>query len=152
MENSSPLLYTFSPGCHRGGITSLTDSKEAVITYRLQRARESLEEACMMVDSRHYNAALNRLYYSCFYAVSALLSSRNLSSVKHTGVRALFGQHFIKTGLVSQDLGALYNDLFEYRQQSDYEDFFRAEPPLLSAMLSQAEQFIEVIGKLAFSD
>lgn len=126
----------------------MTEQGDALIAYRLQRAREALEEARLLADHGHTNAAVNRLYYACFYAVSALLYSHGFSAVKHSGVRSLFGRHFVKTGLVSKELGAFYNDLFEYRQESDYEDFFQIDPQLLAPWLAQAQQFIEVITDL----
>ena len=126
----------------------MTEHSNALIAYRLQRAREALEEARLLADHRHTNAAVNRLYYACFYAVSALLYSRGFSAVKHSGVRSLFGRHFVKTGLVSKELAAFYNDLFESRQESDYEDFLRIDPQLLTPWLDQAQRFIDAIADL----
>lgn len=47
--------------------------QQPVIRYRLERAHEALEEARLLLDAEHANAAANRLYYACFYAVQALL-------------------------------------------------------------------------------
>jgi hypothetical protein len=51
----------------------MTSEKQALVTYRLERARQSLEEAMLLLEAGHANAYVNRLYYACFYAVSALL-------------------------------------------------------------------------------
>ena len=102
-------------------------NKNELIEYRIKKAKQTIIEAEAMAKISHWNACTNRLYYSCFYAVLALLTTRNLSSSKHTGVRALFNLHFIKTNLLPQELGKLYNNLFIFRQQSDYEDFFEME-------------------------
>ncbi|MEW6352350.1 MAG: HEPN domain-containing protein [Thermodesulfobacteriota bacterium] len=64
----------------------------------------------------------NRLYYACFYAVSALLVRDGMSSSKHAGVRGLFHRQFVKTGSVPKELAAIYKDLFERRQEGDYVD------------------------------
>ena len=127
----------------------MTGSDGELIEYRMERAHEALEEARLMASYGHANTAVNRLYYACFYAVSALLQSRGLSAAKHSGIRSLFGQHFVKTGLVSKELAAFYNDLFESRQESDYEDFFRVDPQLVGPWLDKAEQFIEAIVELS---
>jgi len=68
----------------------------ALVGYRLARARETLEEARLMAQARHWDGCVNRLYYACFYAVTALFVAHGLSSAKHSGVRSLFGQHFVK--------------------------------------------------------
>ena len=41
--------------------------------YRLQRAHETMKEALVMSRESFYNAAVNRLYYACYYAAIALL-------------------------------------------------------------------------------
>ena len=47
------------------------ESRIALIHYRFQRADLTLKEALIMNDAGHYNAAINRLYYACYYAVVA---------------------------------------------------------------------------------
>src|SRR5688572_18098055 len=98
---------------------------QALIQYRLERAQESLDDALLMANAESWNTYVNRLYYSCFYAVSALLVRDGLSSSRYTGIRSLFNQHYVRTGVVPRDLARLYNDLFERRQESDYADFVR---------------------------
>lgn len=38
------------------------------------KAHESLEDAATVMEAGHLAFAVNRLYYACFYAVSALLA------------------------------------------------------------------------------
>ena len=92
--------------------------REAVASQRTLPFREKL---CHL----NWNACVNRLYYSCFYAVSALLARDGLSSSRHTGVRSLFNRHYVRPGKVPRELARLYNDLFERRQEGDYADFVR---------------------------
>jgi uncharacterized protein (UPF0332 family) len=51
----------------------MTQPKDELIKYRLQRAESALEEAGVMADMQHWETCINRLYYACFYAVNALL-------------------------------------------------------------------------------
>ena len=127
----------------------MTPERQTLVGYRLQRARETVEEARVLLETDHANACVNRLYYACFYAVNALLASRGLSASKHSGVRSLFGQHFVKTGLIPTELGKFYNDLFESRQESDYDDFFRVDAEKLPHMLEVASRFIDTVEALA---
>jgi uncharacterized protein (UPF0332 family) len=71
------------------------DPTKALINYRIERAEETYKEALLMRDADHWNACANRLYYACFYAVSALLVTYGLSSSKHSGIKSLFNQHII---------------------------------------------------------
>lgn len=120
-----------------------------LIQYRLDRARETFEEALLMQREEHWNTCANRLYYACFYAVTALLTRNGLSSSKHTGVKALFNQHFVKTGQVSRENGKLYNQLFEDRQEGDYVDFVLFDRETVEPWIPKVEQFIESISLLA---
>ncbi len=60
----------------------MTSGREDLTRYRMNRARKSLEEAEIMANTGHWNTCVNRLYYACFYAVTALLARHNLSSSK----------------------------------------------------------------------
>ena len=114
----------------------------AIIRFRLGRAREALEEASLLADTGHWNACVNRLYYSCFYAVSALLAVEALSASKHTGVRSLFHQRCVRTGRFPRELGALYDDLFETRQEGDYVDFVELREADVRPWIDQARDFV----------
>ena len=51
----------------------MSHEAEEIVGYWMGRARESIDEAELMADARHWNAALNRLCYACFYAVTGLV-------------------------------------------------------------------------------
>ena len=119
-----------------------------LIAYRLERARESLEEAKILLERGHGNTFVNRLYYACFYAVSALLLSRGLSSAKHSGIRSLFHQNFVKANLVSVELGHLYDKLFDNRQKGDYADLVRFDVEEVSEWYGEAREFVETVEKI----
>ena len=51
----------------------------ALISYRLERSRESLRAAEIMVENSMFTFSMNRVYYAMFYAVQALLVSRKVS-------------------------------------------------------------------------
>lgn len=126
----------------------MTEWSRDLISYRLARANETMEDALILANAGRWNACVNRLYYSCFYVVSALLVRHGLSSSKHTGVRSLFNKHYVKTGKVPKDLARIYNDLFERRQEGDYIDFVRFQESQVLPWISEAEQLIEHITSL----
>ncbi|CAK8725621.1 hypothetical protein KKHLCK_17195 [Candidatus Electrothrix laxa] len=69
--------------------------KEDIVRYRLERAEETYQEALLMQREKHWNTCANRLYYACFYAVSALLQQHDFSSGKHSGVKAFFNRDIL---------------------------------------------------------
>jgi hypothetical protein len=126
----------------------MTDETRTLIAYRLQRAREALDEAALLLERNHNNTFVNRVYYACFYSVTALLLTQNLFSAKHSGVRSLFHQHFVKTGLVGIELGQLFDKFFDNRQKGDYADMVRFEKEKVQGWLDEAKMFVEVIEKV----
>jgi len=72
--------------------------KSDLIAYRLKRATETLHEINFHLENGFWNTAINRLYYACFYAASALLLANDINASTHSGVRQMLGLHFIRTG------------------------------------------------------
>lgn len=121
---------------------------KTLINYRLERAHEALDEALILLERGHANTFINRLYYACFYAVSALLLTKELSSSKHSGVRALFLQNFVKSGIVDRKMGKLYDKLFDTRQKGDYADLVRFNLDEVRPWLKDVESFVESLERL----
>lgn len=119
-----------------------------IVRYRMARSKEALDDARFLAEGRRTTACVNRIYYACFYAVSALLLTHGFSSSTHTGVRTLFGQHFIKTHLIAYDFGELYSELFQVRHRNDYIDLTEIPPSNITPWLTQAMRLIETIDAL----
>lgn len=123
------------------------DDWKKLSARRMEKARETLEEARLMAEHEHWRACINRLYYACFYAVGALLASKALSSKTHSGTRSLFAQHFVKPGLISKDHADFYDMLFDQRQRGDYEDFFDVDSAAVRPWLPRAEAFVKAVAR-----
>jgi uncharacterized protein len=122
--------------------------KEELIRYRQKKARQTLEDAALLFHSGRLVSTLNRLYYALFYEVVALLLTADLSSAKHTGVRALFNENFVKTGKVPVELGRFYARMFDFRQKGDYGDFVEFEREKVKEWLDQASIFIDEVDRI----
>jgi uncharacterized protein (UPF0332 family) len=96
--------------------------RDEIVKYRIRRAKETYGEVQVLVENNFLNGAINRLYYSCFYAVLALLTHNEIDTRTHAGARQMFGLHFIKPGLFDQELGQFYTAIFNSRQTGDYDD------------------------------
>ena len=64
-----------------------TESRKALIDYRLQRAVETLKEADYNAAGNYFNTAVNRLYYAAFYATSALMLAYEVECSTHSGIK-----------------------------------------------------------------
>jgi uncharacterized protein (UPF0332 family) len=119
----------------------MISSNDELIKYRTNRSLETLKEADLLIQNEFWNASINRIYYACYYAVSALLLKSNIDSNSHKGIRQMFGFHFIQTGLVSKEDGRLFSDLFDRRQTGD-DDFVFYEEETVKIFFHEAEGFI----------
>lgn len=91
----------------------------------------------------YYNSAVNRLYYACFYAASALLLKNELETNTHKGVKTLLGLHFIKPGKLEIKYGNIYQQLFNNRQAGDYEDFNFCDSQTFENLYPKARDFVD---------
>ena len=118
---------------------------DGLIKERIRKAKDTLEAAELLALENHWNSAINRLYYSAFYAVLALLAKLNARTSTHSGAKSEFYRLFIKTGRIDKKYGELYTDLFSKRQEGDYEDFLNFTQEEISPLLPRVEEFIEII-------
>jgi len=124
------------------------NEKEEVINYKLSRANECLTEAEFLLKNNFLNTAVNRLYYACFYAVSALLYDNGIKAKTHSGVIQMLSLHFISTGMVSKESGKFYSEIFDLRQESDYENFIEFDENEVAVLFLPAKKMITEIKQL----
>lgn len=120
---------------------------QLLVAYRIKRAKETLEEADLLIAGCRYNAAVNRLYYACYYAVIALLVKNRILAQTHDGVKQMFGLHFVVNGKLDRRYSRFYSQLFNARMSGDYDDFLFYDAEMLSVLRPQAAEFIEQIEK-----
>ena len=101
-----------------------TTPKEEYIAYRLNKAEEVFEAAKILYDAAQWNSCINRLYYSCFYAASALLMRRDIGAKSHSGVIAKFSETAVVSGEMTSDEYRVYSKLLNWRTKGDYSDLF----------------------------
>ena len=114
-------------------------SKSDFVNYRISKSHETFNDAKLLATNERWNSSMNRLYYSSFHLITALLLKHQIKAETHNGVRTQFFLNFIKTGIVDKESGKLYADLFEWRQESDYADFIEFDRETVLPMLQQVE-------------
>lgn len=128
------------------------DERKALVSNKVRRARETWEETKGIIKSGYWYAAANRMYYACYYMTSALLLKIGQSAHTHGGTIGLFGLHFVKTGIVSSDLGKFYSQLFELRQTGDYDDWKVVTESDVRPLVSIAEEYLDTLENLIRMD
>ena len=108
---------------------SLSDEERRImVQLEMERARKTFNEVDILKAAELWNGVSNRLYYAVYHAISALLIHDGHQVNTHHGSHAMFGQQYVKTGILPADYGRLYNQLQTMREQSDYNCAFEADP------------------------
>lgn len=127
-------------------------SKDELVKYRLERAKEAFEDGEILISKKRWNSAANRMYYACFYIMSAYLAKRDLRATTHSGLKATFNRELVKTGKIEREEGKLFNKLFGIRQEADYEDFYEVEENDLKPLIPKIKNLIEEIESIIKED
>ena len=102
----------------------LENTRLALAKYRLEKALECYNDAVSAYESGSYNAAANRIYYSIFHAMRAVLVLSGFDSRKHSGIISVFRQQYIKNGVFDVKYSETIELGFKLRGKSDYDDFY----------------------------
>lgn len=116
-----------------------------IVRYRLENAKKTLAEVEVHRDNGYFNTAVNRMYYACYYAASALLIAFGIETKSHDGVRQQLGKQVVLSGKLPAELGKFYSQLFFKRTSADYEDFIDQTLETVNDLLPQAHLFIQTI-------
>ncbi len=108
----------------------------------LQKGRHAIRAAEILFREQETDFAAGRAYYAMFYIASALLAENDLRSGKHSGVHALFGEHFAKSGRVNSKFHRFLLDAFDRRIQADYGFDALISREEVAIMLDQAREFL----------
>jgi uncharacterized protein (UPF0332 family) len=129
-------------------VTTEEGGPGALSLGRLKRARQHLKSARDLLSHDDFTDSVSRSYYAVFQAARALLALEQLESRKHSGVIALFNRHFVKTGRVEKQLGAVLMDARRHRELADYSELVEFSCEDAEAQLKDAEMFVEKVAML----
>ncbi len=128
----------------------MTD-KQALFTYRLTQAEETLADAKKMLqNSLSPRSIINRAYYSMFYAILALFlkADVNLKTSKHAGIISIFDKEFVHAGKIDKHYSKILHKMFDARQEGDYKEFVKLSFNDATESVKLAEEFLESIKEV----
>ncbi len=132
-------------------MTLSAEDRNTIVNNRIEKSKQTLNEAKQIIELELWPAAANRLYYAAYNIVTALLIQNGYTTQTHAGVIRLFSQHYIKTEIVPYETGRTYTQLFELRQSGDYDDWRILKDIDILPMLERTETFIQTIQQLLYS-
>ncbi len=122
--------------------------KDDLIRYRLEKSAITFNEAKSLAESGYWGGCANRLYYSCFYCVIALLAKDDVMASTHNGVRTEFFRRYIKTETLDRKYSSLYTELMSKCQESDYDDFLEFKQEDILPLINEVDKFLNTLREL----
>ena len=111
----------------------------------MENANNTLKEVESHIQNGFYNMAVNRMYYACYYAASAILIANSVETKSHDGVRRMVGQELVLKGIIDAEYGRFYSQLFSKRETGDYEDFINHDLNTVESLFPVARSFVAII-------
>lgn len=87
----------------------------------MDKAVRSLDAAKDLLASNNTDFSSSRSYYAAFYAIQALMLTKNITYSKHAGVISGFNEHFIKEKIFPKEYSKHISRLFRERHIGDYD-------------------------------
>ena len=110
-----------------------------------EKAKRFLRTAELSLNDGDYDSCASRCYYAMFFITEALLLTKDLRASSHKGVINLFGEHFIKTGIIRRELGKVLRRAYDLRQRGDYATWLMVTGDESKEMLRDAIVFVSEI-------
>ena len=109
--------------------------------YRMEKAKEILDDAEYVFQKSRFMVSVNRSYYAMFTAARALLALEEKDSSKHSGVISLFNQWIVKPGKFSKNISRFLVKAKALREDADYGDFVKITKEDGRIQLERAKKF-----------
>lgn len=119
-----------------------------VTEYRRDKAFETLEDIKKLLKNGMLSLAMNRVYYSGFYIVSALSLLDNKKFSKHKMLIGYFNREYLKTEIFNRKLGKILNDSYERRNALDYHDFTTITKSEINEYYKTMKSFVIEVDKI----
>ncbi len=116
-----------------------------VIKSAIERAKECLLTAHAAFKISAYASAVSRAYYAMHDAGYAILLTKHIVPRKHSGLISKFHEHFIKPGILPNELGEWLKKGFQARIQADYEFSKTIKESKAKEIIELSEKFVTKI-------
>jgi hypothetical protein len=116
-------------------------------TKELDRAKESLLAAKILLENSLFADCVSRSYYAVLHSAKTALYINGVESKTHEGVRRMFGLHLVKTGKIEKEFADILTEEQEDRIISDYEVDMEIGEETAKQRFNEAVRFVERIER-----
>ena len=99
--------------------------REILMKVNIEKSDDSLKAADILIKENLLFIALNRIYYACFYTVTALAEKNDFKTAKHSTMLGWFNKKFVhQENVFDAELFEVYKKTFDYRTKGDYDTLY----------------------------
>lgn len=121
--------------------------RDALIAYRIEQAKETIELSRFLIESDRLIVAVNRIYYGLYYAVTALALKKQFETSKHAQLIGWFNKEYISTKQIDEKYGKILRNAYQNRTKGDYDAFVKFD---MEEVEDMHKEMIEFIGQVEF--
>ncbi len=121
------------------------EQRQVAIQLLVEKSDRNLQQAIVNAAFGYWDLVANRLYYSIFHIVTALLMKDGIKVQTHKGASSQFGRYYVLTGKFDREDGSLYSRLQTMREKADYQNVFNLDSVDGEKLLAQTQLLQEKI-------
>lgn len=123
----------------------MNNSTSDLSKYRMEKAKEDLSSAELLLNNNHFAQSLNRSYYANFHTIRSLLAYDKFDSKTHSGIISYFNRNYVKDSRIDKKYSEIITNSQRIRTKSDYDDLYVADKETAEKQLDSAKEFISFI-------
>ena len=121
---------------------------EGFARYRLNKAKETLETAKMILnEGKDFTSANKRAYYDIFYAIRAVLAIEETDFKRHKDVLAYFNKEYVNKEIFPKMIGRKISQAQRIREDSDYDDDYEPSLEKTEQQINTAGELVDLVEK-----
>lgn len=128
------------------------EDRKIVIELEIEKARNTFSQVDILRQAGLWDTLANRLYYSLFHALSAMLVSDHHEVGTHRGATNRFHQYYVRTGSFTREEGSFYSQLQSMREEGDYNCSFNVTEADIEPRIEPARLLMEKMISHAMGD
>ncbi len=113
--------------------------------YRLERAKQDLNDTDLLYKNNSLLSANNRAYYAIFHAIQAVLSLERVDFKRHKDVTVYFNKNYVHTEIFPKKIGHKIAKAINVREDSDYDDEFIVKSEETEEQIKTAKELLKLV-------
>lgn len=119
--------------------------RKAIVRIKINSAKEILDNVERAITSEELLKAVIKIYEAIFISVSALAFKDDCLTSSHAQLFSWFNENYIMTGIMKENFGKFYLEIFQIHQKIKVDEFVDVEKTYLEEKQLIAVEFLNQI-------